>query len=465
MYKSNYQMESIFETAKAYAAARLEYETAYSKKQSEEITSDKSNKESVYFNDDGSLLTVNSIDLFGSTISAEFMELCNNSETRNECEFEPKFRSRRSSSIRKPCLNFNYTIESSDVPESDLDKKNIGLLCQNQYVDCINKIRSFGIGIISIRKRLSNYSGRRNRNNRAWNICNGTFEFKCVKNSWKFDLEFYDDSQYDPGMMLVQNLTNGTHGADNISISCDLYAQNTALINLTDFLFLLDCTSLDDYREKRFGYLLGLPTLLQKAGFTVQADNFMTDKSVSVTNRCNNHNFIKIDDFAYITLLTAESGDKIILKIISTDEFVNADVYIMRNRHVTDKSFTIDYDSAEDFPTVYRWLINYNNYLLGNYGINNTQNDLIIKTYFDTIPGICHINSSTYHPDGTSFTSRVIIKPEQEHDALSKNRVTDCPYPYDIYEIKMSFDPKVNLSMCTSTVKLCCRNLTEIARK
>lgn len=322
---------------------------------------------------------------------------------------------------------------------------------QKTYFLCIEKIKSFGIDIYGVKKMPEGYL------NMSTSTCGGggeTFEFYCGKNHYRFILEFVDDCDCMPGMLLVKDLTDLSDGT-KIMAHCDLFCQNTDKSALKSFLMLLESDNMDDFTAKRYGHYFELPLLLESSGLNVSYTGNLS---------LNNNNIILNDNDCEFTI-TVETNkgmlsmspmkdwgkEDYVLIIHQTLDQINEyekdfkwekiNGIIIGAKHVL--SWEFPYHSNKNFPELLQCVSKYLDCKNGNYGYFDGEylNEKFIRNYFSELKGT-YINLKEYgygRPE-IDFDIKIANANRNDYRSMNKDRIKSEQFWCDIYKIALVYD-------------------------
>lgn len=235
------------------------------------------------------------------------------------------------------------------------EKLDAGVNCKNQYYNCIEKIKSFGISIYSVSKQLDKFY-----NGGVSCVMGGCdcFVFKCMKNNYKFTIIFDDDADCIPGILGVRNVVN-INTNEKVKFYCDLYCQNTGIDKLNQFFDIVN-NNKENY-NKTFDHYFKLPELLQKDGIVVNVVNNCGDDYD--INSYTIKYYMKISWYdVELVLYPYRYGKNYSLFVSTLQNFGKGD-----NAYKINKIDT-KYNSVDNYKLLLKNLGLYVSYINGNYG-------------------------------------------------------------------------------------------------
>ena len=479
-------MESFIENARNFKQGRDAYMEKYNgikelKKQELQKAKDLQ-KNKVYSENP---LTLEELHLFGENIDKEYSMI-----SKNEIDNWPS-----SGGIPGVFCWIEYDKYFDDIEnhikEKDNDEKRNRKLsekhslnepsynCKQQYYDCVGKIKSFNIDIYGVDKVLKNYK------NRNGSCCGGEldcFHFYCRKNIYRFEIVFSDDCDCYPGLLYVKSIEDFTTKVI-IPINCDLYCQNTGAHELENFLSIINCTSLEEYFDKKFGHYLRLSELFEKNGFTVISQ---TAPPVMTINKYDFNFYCEINNgkgsCLVIPYRKEHTGSEYCLFICPTLAQINEknktkSYYYKKekidvntfNHDMLEISYKLDYKSDDDFVELVKCVNAYIDKQNGNYGFYDLtdqvwKNNKNIQQYVNTLKKF-KLSSFVNNYTGPDFDVFVTFNPCENKlwSALSNDHLTDMDHVYDFYGVTFWYDKKVNPEKCFLTIQGKYYDLTRVA--
>lgn len=262
---------------------------------------------------------------------------------------------------------------------------------KDQYINCINKIKSMGIDIVGVTQTF-------NKDNSYDDKPHTVYIFNCVKGNYKFDVVYTmmrRDSYFRQGPDIEKIINIKTQ--NEIEVRCNLYYDYA--VEIENFLNLINEVDLDGYIEEKFGHFIKLVDLLKCKGFNVNCEY---EKPTS-----SNKFWMKLD-------VKNEKGTCIIIpqpkSVYSTQYYLHIFPTfneIIKNVHNSYKNmkeiklksfhqikntphYTFKYDSGSDLPELLKCINAFLNHMSGNYGyfnssLNKFQNDHQIVKYCSDI--------------------------------------------------------------------------------
>ena len=371
--------------------------------------------------------------------------------------------------------------------QKQLDKlNNPGKNCQKRYYNCIKKIKSFGIDIYGVEKDLKKFQNRE-----VSSMCAETlvYKFHCKKNNYVFKIDFVDDCECYPGMLLVRKVTDINTDLE-IESYCDLFCQNTGWLALENFLDLIQSISFDDYFEKKFGHFFRLPKLLDNLAFKVSSSyQFPKEKSMTTNNHYLGFDVqVTNDKGSCILIPHVKNGhsNAYVIYVCPTLQEINqqrnnklicdSDYQYCTSAFIFDvkpRSFELEYYSDDDLQKLVECINLYIDYKNGQYGyfdpINKVfRNENDVETYIkglmknDPKQKITFLKNSNDNY-GRDFDVFIMYYPGDFSQAVSFDHFNDIEYPLDFYGIRFWYDKRKNVEKCFLTIQSKYINLTQIA--
>jgi hypothetical protein len=335
---------------------------------------------------------------------------------------------------------------------------------QRQYYHCVKTIKKFEIDIYGIKKDPTQYLNRRLP-------CygkSGAFEFHCKKNHYEFKINFFDDNDCVPGMLLIRKVIN-TETNKEYELHCDLYCQNASDIALSNFLYLLECENLDEYIQLRYGHIFRLPNLLINAGYEISYPEMNIVDTITI----NDHDrtiFINIttDKGSCSIIPSPDKSKKKNILILSPHLDVN-DAY----RFYDSPIMNLEYNSDNDFPKLTLMIHDYIEFQNGNYGYLNEngvfQNEKNIIKYLnkfmesDDFYNKIKFWSKKIKKSQLFFDINIIYNSDTNPIVLYKDHIDNIDYIHDEYKIRMWYDYYQNKNKCFISFKGKCCNFTKVS--
>lgn len=152
--------------------------------------------------------------------------------------------------------NSNYFDEYSDednqgteyMNEFELGSTDDGLAYKNEYLHCVNLILSFNIDVHKVTHNPKFYFKRKCSSLILDKPC---FMFECQKGNYCFRIDFLDDCDCEPGLLVAHDLTHKITN-EKINNYCDLYIQNTSQGKLDKFLIIINEYNVEQFINKKF---------------------------------------------------------------------------------------------------------------------------------------------------------------------------------------------------------------------
>ncbi len=358
--------------------------------------------------------------------------------------------------------DYKYRYKEPKVNYHEMAAEN----CKNEYLRAVQTILALNINIYEVKKDLRQFK------NRGWSsLCGGTtpYIFYCNKNDYNFIIEFIDDCDCEPGILLIRGAEQISTG-ETITFNCDLYCQNLSKTKLHDFLTLLECKSVQEYIDKRFGHFLQIPELLRKKGYKIEADinlqRIYDKKAISVNDAFMSLDFmIKIvsdqnisKNTCYLILMEepnyrSKSNGFYELCICQTDSVEK----IAMNR--ISFKYPVKYNSNFDFDNLDKKINNYFYFLNDMYGYLEDgvyYNHKFIERYCQEIWKSQSQNSKMsfhykFNPDhNCELNILLIIKIGKPIHRI--NTKLDCDYSFEYYVMRMFYDKEKDNENCFLTI-------------
>jgi hypothetical protein len=342
--------------------------------------------------------------------------------------------------------------------------------CKNEYYRAIDKILSYDINIHGIKKNVSQF-----KNRSSSSLCGGTtpFVFYCQKNHFRFIIEFDDDCDCEPGILMVKNLENLKTG-EKVKLECDLYCENTSKAKLENFLTLINSDSIDDYLQKRFGHYLELPQLLKQKNFTVEHPEPLIDP---------NHCIVNDYYFKFVIKVTCSKGTCLLIPHESGLFSPHYELYITKfvGEEITINNFNFEfkkdgykfkYQSKADIDELCHMIecfLDYEHNRFGYLQDNVYYNYKDIKKYIDSkkseinkkqkdpiwmhreIEIDFHYRNDVYFgPDIDTFITLQFGKSWNPFNNRSK---ITFPYPFEYYGIHLYYHKKEDPDKCYFSIE------------
>lgn len=339
--------------------------------------------------------------------------------------------------------------------------------CKKVYQMCIEEIRKHNIDIYGVEKDLSNFG------NGGSSICvsEPLFTFHCRKNNFKFKILFDDDCDCFPGILSVMEVEDINNGM-KINIRCDLFHQNMSVVELKNFIRLINNVSYEKYIEERFGHFIRMPDLLRHCGFVV---NYLQQ---SVDNKHASDNY---HDFKFVIEVMSKEGECYVIPYYEQDsqdyilyicptlkeinrmnktkpyyhEITKIDVNAFY-RYMLPVCFKLNYNphNINNLVTCINSYISYKNGNYGYYQDNKYYNEHMIQRYIETHYSNKESGKVTFDKFSNNFTGPdfdVFISYVPVNDniwMLLSHRLKDMEYPYDYYGIHFYYDKQTDPVNC-----------------
>lgn len=377
------------------------------------------------------------------------------------------------------CNSDDCNSDDSDTNDSDYNENKLQYdesaekNLQMAHKLCIDKILELQIEIIDTVLYPSNF------HNRSMTCLGGgctTFIFECKKNHYNFTIEFDDDCDCEPGILMVEEVLN-TKTNEVYSINCDLFCQNTCDTILQNFRCLLECDNIDQYINQRYGIFINLEKLLNNNNLKCKHlyDDFLPKKNITLNDY----------DYKFVYEVETEYTKCYILPIMRDDYD-----YIINIIPYSDKK---KLDALEPNPSKYSVTFNYKNenqidklvelikmytkiisnkfgyFENNNYYNHNNLNEIVNKYYksygndfhmkYDLRTYFNYNQQSDLEIDVLfEITNKISTYVEKESTVslenyiLTKNFNPNGIYPRDVYYITVKYNPKKDKDNCVMTI-------------
>ncbi|CAH6421653.1 Hypothetical protein KVN_LOCUS394 [uncultured virus] len=246
-----------------------------------------------------------------------------------------------------------------DFKKNDDASKSPSKNVKDIYFKCLEKIKINKFNVYKIEKKLKHF-----RNRTASGCGGGTdvYFFFCQKGNFRFELNFIDDCDCDPGLLIIENIVEISSGK-NIIGRCDLYCQNTQENITNDVLTLFECDNYNDYLSKRFGHFYNLPKLFTSFGYKFELYNIL-DYNIHLIDYNLNFYLILETDNIMICPFTMNGNKNYKLLICNPPKRYSEEKFSVNDfKFYNDEvNFIINYDSDNDFENLLTHIKSFANY-------------------------------------------------------------------------------------------------------
>lgn len=337
--------------------------------------------------------------------------------------------------------------------------------CRKLYFMCLEQIQKYDIEIYSVQKNVHHFT---NRTKSSYDGDSPIFVFCCQKVNFKFRVEFFENDSYFPGILQVSNIVELISDIE-ISGNCDLFGHSNPYIDLKNFIDLINSNTWEEFVNKKYGHLLGLPELLKKYGFDVSD----SDTHDAITINKNKLDFVievtyGNNSLSIIPKEEAYDGLEYILYICrSLDsipycerDYIDPTVKTFYKR-LEESAYKFRYRSSDDIEQLVICINAYIDHKNGQYGYvenGKFKNELTASKYiYKNFPNLKHkriIYSTSNNFDGPDFDLWIFYTPHtDELKPLYQHRLSNLVYMRDSYGIHFVYNKKIDKEQCKVTIQ------------